>query len=130
MTLSPRLTLQIDALVSGALGLLLLVLGGPVSDWLDLPVNLLRGAGLFAVGWAALLAWIASRPPVPRTVLAGIAVGNTVWVIASFGLLVSGLVEPNGWGVAFLTFQALVVAGFVWVQFMALPETAKREPAI
>jgi hypothetical protein len=130
MTLSPRLTLQIDAVVSGALGLLLVVLGGPVSDWLDLPVNLLRGAGLFAVGWAALLAWIASRPPVHRTVLAGIAVGNTVWVIASFGLLVSGLVEPNGWGVAFLTFQALVVAGFVWAQFMALPQTVKQEPAI
>lgn len=130
MTLSPRLTLQIDAVVSGALGLLLLVLGGPVGDWLDLPVALLRGAGLFAVGWASLLAWVSSRTSVPRAVLTGIAVGNAVWVIASLGLLVSNLVEPNGWGVAFLIFQALVVAWFVWAQFQALPQTTTQEPAI
>jgi len=130
MTLSPRLTLQIDALVSGAMGVLLLVLGGPLSNWLNLPVSLLRGAGLFAVGWALLLAWLSSRTAVPHTMLATIVGGNILWVIASIGILVSDQVEPNGWGVAFLTVQALAVAGFAWIQLRALPHTARQEPAI
>ena len=130
MAFSPRLTLQIDALVSGAMGLLLLVLGGPLSDWLNLPVGLLRGAGLFAVGWALLLAWIGWKTQVPRTVLTVIAAGNALWVIATFGLLISGQVAPNGWGVAFLAVQALVVAWFAWVQFQALPHTTGQEAAI
>jgi hypothetical protein len=41
---------------------------------------------------------------------------NIVWVIASFGLLVSGLVAPNLFGLAFVAAQAIVVAVFAQLQ--------------
>jgi hypothetical protein len=45
---------------------------------------------------------------------------NLVWAVASLVLLVTGLVDPSGLGIAFVVAQALIVAGFADVQFIGL----------
>jgi hypothetical protein len=51
---------------------------------------------------------------------------NALWVAASFGMLVAGLVEPNLLGITFVVAQALAVAGFAGLQAVALRAAAAQ----
>lgn len=130
MHLSPRLTLQIDTVTCGAMAILLLVLAGPLGGWLDLPVDLLRGVGIFLVPWTALLGWFASRTQVGQGVMQFVIAVNVLWVIGSVGLLASNQVTPNGWGMAFVLVQAVAVALLAVVQALVLPRASRRQPAM
>lgn len=111
---SMRQTLQIDAVASGALGLLMVVLSGPFEEWLGLPTALSLGVGGFLVAWAAFVAWASTRDS--RGLTREIALLNTVWVVASVVFAVSGVVDLTALGVAFVLAQAVAVAGFVLLQ--------------
>jgi hypothetical protein len=111
-----RRALALDAIASGAVGLLLLAAAGILGPFLNLPVGLLRGVGLSFIPFVAFVAWAATRPVVSPFVARTIGMLNIVWVIASFGLLVSGLVAPNLFGLAFVAAQATVVAVFAQLQ--------------
>ncbi len=130
MHLSPRLTLQIDTLTCAAMAALLLVLAGPLGDWLNLPVDFLRWVGVILLPWTALLAWFASRQHVTRGFMLVVIAVNVVWVAGSIGLLVSNQVDPNGWGVAFVLVQAAAVAGLIVLQMNVLPRATNRQPAL
>jgi hypothetical protein len=119
-----RNVLHADALISGAAGLLMM-LGAPVlSPLLELPAELLFWAGLALVPFVAMLVVIARRAAVSKLVMIDIIAINALWVIGSFALLVSGIVQPNLLGIAFVAAQALTVAVFAELQFVGIRRTA------
>jgi hypothetical protein len=111
-TLILRLALLGDALASGATGLLAFAGAGLLGDLLGLPIPLLRYAGLLLLPYAALVAWVGTRDRLVEGVVWVIVAGNAVWAFGSVLLLVSGRVAPTALGVAFVAFQAAVVAMF------------------
>lgn len=119
-----RSALYADALISGAAAILMAA-GAPIlSPLLGLPVPLLVGAGIALIPFVVMLVTVARRPNVSRLVLVDIIAINALWVAASFGLLVSGLVEPNALGIAFVAMQAVAVAFFAEMQFVGLRRSA------
>ena len=121
-TINPflRQVLFIDAAVSGAAGLLMAA-GAPIlSPLLGLPAGLLFWAGLALFPFVALLIAVARRGQASRLMLIDVIAINTLWVAASFGLLVSGAVAPTILGYAFVIAQALAVALLAWLQFVGL----------
>lgn len=119
-----RNVLNADALISGAAGILMM-LGAPLlSPLLELPAELLFWAGLALVPFVAMLVVIARRPTVSKLVLIDIIAINALWVVGSFALLVSGVVQPNLLGIAFVAAQALTVAVFAELQFVGIRRAA------
>ncbi len=115
-----RTALLIDAGMSGASGLALLAAPQAIGQATALPPGLLLAAGLFFIPYAALLAWLATRPAVPRWVVGLLAAGNLLWAVECAALPLLGLVAPNGWGIAFLAVQAVAVAVFAQLYMMAM----------
>jgi hypothetical protein len=122
-----RSALVVDAVISGATGFVMLLGAGLLESWLALPAALLRYAGVSLLPFAALLVYFSAREPVtPGSVRAVIAL-NAAWVVASVLVLVSGRIAPNALGVAFILVQAVAVAIFADLQYMALRKsTAHR----
>ncbi len=125
-TLNPflRQVLIVDAVVSGAAGLLMAVGAPLLSPLLGLPANLLFWAGVALFPFVALLLAVARRGEASRLVLIDIIAINALWVAASFGLLVSGAVAPTLLGYAFVIAQALAVALLAELQFIGFRRTA------
>lgn len=109
-----------DALVSGAAGIAMM-LGAPLlAPFLGLPAELLFWAGVVLVPFVAMLIMIARRTTASKLVLFDIIAINVLWVVGSLVLLVSGVVEPNLLGIAFVAAQALTVAAFAELQFAGI----------
>jgi len=119
-----RRVLLLDAVATGGTALLAIALAGPLAGWLGLPVGLLRGAGLVLIPFVLLVAWAASREQAPASVVWAIIAMNGAWVIASVGLLLSGLVQPTGWGYAFVIAQAVIVGAFAELQIIGVRKAA------
>lgn len=128
MTFTPSLflrrVLQLDAAATGATGLLLLGGTGLLHGLLNLPVALMIYAGVFCVGWAAILGLASLRAELSRGFVWSIILGNVAWVIGSVVLLVSGYVQPTLLGYAFVIVQALAVDVFAALQYFGLPKRA------
>jgi hypothetical protein len=119
-----RIALLLDAVASGATALLVLAAAGILADLLALPAGLLRGAGLVLLPYVAFVAYLGLREHAPRAAVWMVITANVVWAAASLLLLVCGLVAPNGLGYAFVIGQALVVAAFGELQYVALRRQA------
>jgi len=104
-----RRVLALDAVTSGVMGLMLILAAGTLGPLLNLPVPLLRGVGLSFIPFVALVAYAATRTPPIRALALTVAILNAVWVVASVGLLMSGLVAPNILGTVFVAAQAVFV---------------------
>lgn len=122
LTITPylRKVLLADAAVSGAAAVLMIAGAGILGPLLSLPVPLLFWAGLALVPFVGLLFMVARRESAPRMLVLDIVIVNALWVVASFGLLVSGLVEPNLLGTLFVAAQALTVALLAALQMAGL----------
>ncbi|MGA6108297.1 hypothetical protein ABS648_29510 [Pseudomonas solani] len=120
-----RRVLQLDALVSGAAGLLMTLGAGPLSSLLALPAALLTGAGLSMLPWCAVLLWLARRETLDRRAVWAVIAVNAVWVVDSLLLLVSGWVQPTLLGQAFVIAQALAVVLFAELQFFGLKRSTE-----
>lgn len=118
-----RNVLLLDGLVSGAAGLVMAAGSAFLSPLLALPQPLLLWAGLLLLPWCLGLAMLARRPVVSRMLLVDVAGVNVLWVAASFGIMLAGLVQPNLLGVAFVNAQALTVTLFAVLQFGVLRRT-------
>jgi hypothetical protein len=121
MKVSPflRNVLYADALMSGAAALVMLA-GAPIlGPLLELPVGLLRWAGVLLVPFVVTLVVVARRETIARLALFDIVAVNALWVVASFGMLLTGTVSPNGFGYAFVIVQAVAVAVAGELQFIA-----------
>jgi hypothetical protein len=116
--------LLIDALASGATGVLLTAGSGFLVSILGLPRPLLLAAGVICLVWSVVLAVLARRERLERgTVWAVIGI-NSAWVIASIALLLPGWLAPTTLGLIFMIGQAVIVAGFVELQFIGLKRSA------
>ena len=115
-----RAALLLDAVASGAMGLLFLAAAALLAPLLGLPDTLLRVSGAVLVPFAALLVWLAARAAPPRAFVGAVVAGNAAWVVASVTLLASGAVQPTMLGEAVVLAQAAAVALFAWLEWRAL----------
>lgn len=124
-----RFALLGDAAASGATGLLMSAASTPLASMLGLPQPLLFWAGMILLPYAAVLVWLGSRSSFPAIAVWVVITVNTVWVLDSILLLMSGWVRPTGLGTASIIAQAIVVAGFAELQFMGLRNATRARPA-
>jgi glucose uptake protein GlcU len=115
-----RRALILDALASGATGLLMIAGADLVEGLLGLPAALLRGAGLVLVPYVAFVVYAGTRESISRPAVWIIIIANVAWAAASALLLVSGWVAPTALGYAFVIAQAVVVALLGELQYMGL----------
>lgn len=101
--------LQLDALMSGALGLLLAAAAPLVDGLLGAPVSFLVPLGIFLVGYAGILVVLARRGAPAPTVIAVVA-GNAVWVAASVAVVLADLLTLTATGTILTLLQASAVA--------------------
>ena len=119
-----RNVLLFDALASGATAIILLGGAHMLSPLLDMPQSLLFWAGAALVPFVLMVLAVSRRQTVSRAMLVEIIAINALWVVASFGLLVSGVVSPNLLGIAFVSAQAIAVALFAELQSVGLRRKA------
>ncbi|MEO6525463.1 MAG: hypothetical protein ABIP93_02450 [Gemmatimonadaceae bacterium] len=117
---SLRTALRLDAASSGAMGLLLLLAAGALAPLFDLPVALLRGAGLALLPFALALAWLSSQLRIPRGWAWAVIIANATWTLDSLLLPIVGRLSPSALGTAFVVAQALAVALFAGLQYAGL----------
>jgi hypothetical protein len=119
-----RLTLKLDAVVTGANGLAYLVAAAALEDLLGLSLALQRGVGGFLVVFAALVWVAATRPVIARPAVGAVIAANLAWAAGSVLVAVLGAGSPTTAGTVWILLQAVVVAGFAGMQRYALGRTA------
>jgi hypothetical protein len=124
-----RRVLAVDAISSGAMGLGMLAFASFIAPLLNLPVDLIRDAGLVLLPFAAFVGYVASRGQIPRVGVWIIIALNAVWVVDSIVLLFTGWVEPNALGYAFVIAQAIVVGLFAELEYVGLKKAPLRVAA-
>jgi hypothetical protein len=115
-----RRALAADAVASAATGVLLAFGGSLLEGLTGLQSDLTQPAGVFLMGYGAVVAYLASRPALPTAAVWAVIVVNALWAVEGLITLVTGWVEPTPLGYAFVVAQALVVATFAELQFMGL----------
>lgn len=113
-----------DAVISGATGLLMVAGAGVLTSWLGVPAPLMRYAGLILLPFAAMVLYLARTPLVSHAGVRLVIALNLAWVAASILVLVAGWIEPTALGLAFVIFQAVVVAGLAELQYTGLRRVA------
>jgi hypothetical protein len=119
-----RRVLIIDAVISGATGLMLIAGADLLHDWLAVPAELARGAGLSLIPFALLVGYLATRQSVPRAGVWAVIVLNALWAVDSILLLIGGFVSPTALGTAFIIAQALAVAVLAELEYVGLRRSA------
>jgi len=114
------LALRLDAAASGAMGLGLAAASPLADNPLGVPAGWLVGLGIFLVAWAALLAAIAARRPIPAGAAWGVIAGNAVWVIASVVTVLADWFPLTGLGTALALLQAAAVVVLLVIQYVGL----------
>lgn len=124
-----RRAIQADAIVSGAMALLLTFGGGVLAPVLSLPQALLQEAELFLIGYSAVVGWLGTRAAMPRFLVLIVIGGNALWTLGSIALLLSGATAPNLLGAAFIVIQAIAVGIFAELQFVGLGRSGDARTA-
>lgn len=119
-TLFLRRVLGLDAIASGATGLLLAFGSGLLEPFLGLDPAFTGPAGWFLIVYALGVAALAMQGRPARPLVMAVIAVNGLWAIESVMTLMLGWLQPNLLGVAFVAAQALVVAGFAGLQAVAL----------
>jgi hypothetical protein len=115
-----RLSLGLDALATGAVGLLAVV-GAPfLGSSLGTPATLLAPVGVFLLGYAAMIGIVGTRSHVRRAAVWVAVVLNLAWVVASVAIVAAGPFALTAPGAAIILVQAVAVAIFAEWQFFAL----------
>jgi hypothetical protein len=115
-----RFGLRLDAAASAATGLLLAALPGRLSALFGLPADLLLGAGLFCVGYAALIAFMSTRRRLPAAGVWAVVIGNLGWAAGCVELALAAGQKTTPIGIGFLVVQAVAVVLFAEIQFLGL----------
>ncbi len=115
-----RLTLRLDAVVTGANGAAYLAAAPWLTDLLGVPAGSLRGLGAFLLAYAAGVWLVAARPRVSGVATEVVVGANLLWAAASVAAVVTDRFPLTGVGTAWVLLQAAVVAGFAAAQLAAL----------
>ena len=125
---SPRFlrnVLLADAASCLATGALQLAFTGPLASLLRLPPQLLVGTGMFLVAYAAFVAFVGTRQPIPRGWVWLFIAGNLGWAVGCVALLASGILAPSTLGTAWVIAQAATVAVLAELQWTGLRRSRK-----
>jgi hypothetical protein len=118
-----RVALRLDAVVTGANGVLYLALAGPLEDLLGLSPGIARGLGAFLLLYAAAV-WLISMPARPaRMAVTAVVEVNLLWTVLSIAAAILGWFSLTAIGATWAVLQAVVVAGFAVLQYTALRRT-------
>ena len=115
-----RLSLNLDAAVTGANGVAYLAAADALDGVLGVPAGFLRALGAFLVAFAALAAYTGTRERVSRSAVLGIVAVNVLWVIDSVTFAILDLHTPDTAGMIWTIVQALTVAQFAALQYYAV----------
>lgn len=113
-----RVVIAADAAVCGLGGALFAAAAPALAGPLGLSPALMQPVGLFLLGYAALLGWLASRPALSRVVVWWLVAFNALWAIESIMLVTLGWTQPTTLGVVVVIGQglgALIVADLQWI---------------
>ncbi|MEV5573789.1 hypothetical protein AB0L06_27420 [Spirillospora sp. NPDC052269] len=116
-----RLALRLDAIVTGANGLLYLALASPLQDLLGLDVGPGREIGAFLLLYAVAVWAISMRPK--RIAVTAVVEANALWTVLSVLTVIEGWFSLSTVGAVWAVLQAIVVAGFGALQYIALRRT-------
>ncbi|WP_152227234.1 hypothetical protein [Pseudomonas sp. SCB32] len=119
-----RLTLKVDAIAGGAMGLLMALAAQPLGELFGLPFILLMVAGIVLLPLALVLYWMSNQAMLSRTGVWVVIALNALWVVESAALLVTGYVQPTTLGYAFVIGQAVVVLLLAELEFFGLRRSA------
>lgn len=120
-----RRFLAADAAVTGVNGLAYLLAAGPLGRLLGVGSGLLLALGAFLTVYAAAVALPASRTRPPVTPVRAVIGANLAWTVLSLLALLLWL-TPSTAGAVWTLLQAVTVAGFAAVQYVALGATGDR----
>ncbi|MFZ5718498.1 MAG: hypothetical protein ACOY5Y_03425 [Pseudomonadota bacterium] len=115
-----RTVIALDAVACGAMGAAFAFASGALQGPLGLSPALLQPVGLFLVGYAAVLAWLALRPDLPRQVVWALVGFNVLWAVESFALLALGWARPTSLGMGFVAAQAIAALVVAELQYFCL----------
>lgn len=121
---SPRFlrnVLLLDAVSCLACGALQVFAVGPAATVLGLPSGLLSASGIFLLVYACVVAFIATRNPIPRPLVWLLVFGNFGWAVLCVGLLFSSAAaHVSVWGTAYVLLQAATVVVLAELQWFGL----------
>lgn len=114
-----RRFLALDAVVTGVNGLAYLAASGPLGRLLGVGSGLLLGLGAFLAVFAAGVGLLASRTRPAALSVRAVIEANLAWAVLSCLALALWL-SPTAAGAVWTVLQALTVAGFAALQYLAL----------
>lgn len=114
-----RRFLTVDAVVTGVNGLAYVAAAGPLGRFLGVDSGLLRALGAFLVVYSAAVGLLASRERPPTLPVRAVIDANLLWAVLSLVALAAWL-TPSTAGAVWTVLQALAVAGFAAVQYIAV----------
>lgn len=115
-----RTVIGLDAAACGVMGAAFAFDAGWLAGPLGLSPALMQPVGLFLVGYAALLAWLASRPALPRAVVWALVGFNLLWAVESIALVALGWAQPTTLGLAVIVGQALAAVVVADLQHLSM----------
>ncbi|MFD6452787.1 hypothetical protein ACFWF3_18550 [Nocardia sp. NPDC060220] len=115
-----RLSLRLDAVVTTANGLAYLALAQPMERLLGLDAGVGLAIGAFLTAYGLAVAVVGRSAPVNRAAASAVAMGNTVWVVASLAALSTGALGLTTVGVVWAVMQSVTVGGFAALQYLGL----------
>ncbi|MBA3357245.1 MAG: hypothetical protein H0U18_15155 [Pyrinomonadaceae bacterium] len=115
-----RGVLFVDAATCVGTGLLMTFGSVVLDQYLGLPTELLRYAGISLLPFAAFLVYLATRETLSPSVVWAVIIANALWTADSFLLLLTGWVAPTELGYAFVVAQALGVAVLAGLEYLGL----------
>ncbi len=123
-TIQPSKLLKIafvaDAAACGGTAALQLIAPQFLSQQLALPSPLLIGTGLFLALYAVSLLFLATCRSLWKPLVWAIIAGNVGWAAITLDLVVTGMIAPNGLGLAYLAVQSLTVLGLAGLEYAGL----------
>ncbi|NUR85804.1 MAG: hypothetical protein HOY71_17135 [Nonomuraea sp.] len=118
-----RLSLALDAVVTGVNGLVYLAAAGPAGDLLGTDPALLREIGVFLLVYGAAVGLLASRPAISPAATKAVIGLNIAWTLGSVAAVIGGGLEFTTIGAVWAIAQAIVVGAFAELQIMGLRKT-------
>jgi hypothetical protein len=115
-----RHVLFADSASCVATGALQVLLAGTLAELLQLPRELLLATGIFLLVYAAVVALVATREPIPRAMVWLFVAGNFGWAAACVALLAAAPLRPSLAGQAWIVAQAVTVVVLAELQWAGL----------
>ena len=107
----PRRLLWIDCLAGAVVGILMLSLRGWLSEWYQLPLDLLLIMGVANLTYATYSFSLAARKERPRSLILLLIVANLTWAVFCLRWLVVHFDTASVFGLLQLGLEAIFVGG-------------------